>query len=56
VDPEVEATRELHEYATDDLLSNGDPAGKNAEGSQVAHELLALEGQGLKELHGKTCE
>jgi hypothetical protein len=34
-------------------LSNADPSGENAEGSQVAHELLALEQQGLQELHSK---
>jgi len=53
VDPRAEVTGSIYTYARDNPLSNADPSGENAEGSQVAHELLALERQGLNELHAK---
>jgi RHS repeat-associated protein len=53
VDPKAEMTGTIYGYARDNPLSNADPSGENTEGSQVAHELLALEQQGLKELHSK---
>jgi RHS repeat-associated protein len=53
VDPKVEQTGAVYEYAKDNPLTDSDPTGEGPEESRVAHEFLSLESEGLKQLKRK---
>jgi RHS repeat-associated protein len=53
VDPKAEETNAVYEYAKDNPLANSDPTGEGPEESRIAHEILSLESEGLKQLKRK---
>jgi RHS repeat-associated protein len=53
VDPLSGVTLSIYAYARDNPVMVGDPTGEGPEESRVAHEFLALEAEGLKQLKRK---